>query len=831
MKYQRRAISFALTLSLAALSAGCDDTYVSANTADKPDKPVVTPPANPTVQPVVTTQGRIEPVQGAAAITNPPLRQPDPSENESDFVARDSGQPVMHFAELGELRVGPPSPRVDRDELVASGGASQSSKPARIYWMLHMSDAHATDEESPGLIPASKFAFPAVTAAAYRPQFAYQNQLINGLIKAANQIEQQTAPFNLAVFTGDAIENAQENELGWFLTLFDGGEVHPDSGNRDELIPGPGNDPQDPFNAPGLDAPWLSTVGNHDIEAIGNLPPTVIQYANNPQRFPFLQSAFGALGLALPNVPTADKRRARLTTDQLDLKTPDGLVGLTTPITLEGLLSRRDLKQAFDAFFNDGDLMPETIAPDSRRVELDRCSLIAGYLDATGYPSGHGFTADFNGRAGTTQQHCSGDYAYTPEDASWLRIISLGTGYPFGGDQGAVEHAQQPLDLDKLQASGGIDESTSERFSTPENRRRLRQPASRESLFNIPAFQGLPAPEHDGDPRWDSVAFLDQQLAQAKNNEQLVIVMSHHASERLATRNELRLFLEKSLCSAVSASFSQFVDTDCDPSDGTLSTGDVGAPVDGWDAKGNQQALDFFARLVTLGRKDKYSDLNQLNIATGKTLINLAQPGGFDQLVKAFDTLFALRALMPDPVNALSGKAFRQKLADNPNVILHLAGHEHRMRIAAVCGDASTIAAGQVETCDAAGTAGGGYYEVITAGAVQVPTESRLLELVDNNNATLSVYTTTFGAKGGALNDAGKKLSLAEALTSGIDLTPDDGIDNHQDQPGDVNTRLVIPIPAAIDRRLDGAATRSSEILSATNSALAPSDSARGASR
>ena len=40
-------------------------------------------------------------------------------------------------------------------------------------------------------------------------------------------------PMQLAVTTGDAIDNAQWNELQAFLALFDGGLVSPDSGGPD----------------------------------------------------------------------------------------------------------------------------------------------------------------------------------------------------------------------------------------------------------------------------------------------------------------------------------------------------------------------------------------------------------------------------------------------------------------------------------------------------------------------------------------------------------------------------------------------------------------------
>ena len=67
---------------------------------------------------------------------------------------------------------------------------------------------------------------------------------------------------------------------------------------------------------------------------------------------------------------------------------------------------------------------------------------------------------------------------------------------------------------------------------------------------------------------------------------------------------------------------------------------------------------------------------------TNGAILNGASSGSTEQLANAFEILFALRALMPDPVDALTPQAFRDKLASSPNVILHMAGHEHRLRVA-----------------------------------------------------------------------------------------------------------------------------------------------------
>ena len=133
-----------------------------------------------------------------------------------------------------------------------------------------------------------------------RPQEAITAHAVDVTIRTVNAARGPVTglPPQLAVTTGDAIDNAQWNEVQTFLALFDGGLVTPDSGGPryegvqsvgwpDDMFwkpdgAGPGGPdifrrefgfPHHPgllrhalraFTAAGLRIPWLSCFGNHE---------------------------------------------------------------------------------------------------------------------------------------------------------------------------------------------------------------------------------------------------------------------------------------------------------------------------------------------------------------------------------------------------------------------------------------------------------------------------------------------------------------------------------------------------------------------------------------
>ena len=100
-----------------------------------------------------------------------------------------------------------------------------------------------------------------------------------------NRIHASGRTVDFLVHTGDACDNAQSNELGWFLDLLDGKTVNPLSGPDDrpaDARPATDLDPYAAFDAQGLyqtgrhgdlpSIPWYTLFGNHDVYAIGIFP-------------------------------------------------------------------------------------------------------------------------------------------------------------------------------------------------------------------------------------------------------------------------------------------------------------------------------------------------------------------------------------------------------------------------------------------------------------------------------------------------------------------------------------------------------------------------------
>jgi metallophosphoesterase (TIGR03767 family) len=213
------------------------------------------------------------------------------------------------------LTHGPGWPIRVRTELAEPKRGRQERRVA-VASLLHVTDFQFPDAQSPARVEfLDRYAdepTPSFVSAAHRPHEALVLHASEAVVRQANLVRAGPVtgrPLDCTVSTGDNFDNKQANELRWFLTLMDGGEVAANSGARDRFEgvqsfddpafydphyyhPEPVDDPRGPDNykrffgfpdypglldaaiapfvADGIGSPWYSVYGNHDALVQGN---------------------------------------------------------------------------------------------------------------------------------------------------------------------------------------------------------------------------------------------------------------------------------------------------------------------------------------------------------------------------------------------------------------------------------------------------------------------------------------------------------------------------------------------------------------------------------
>lgn len=201
---------------------------------------------------------------------------------------------------FGYRRLGDAAPwrMVVRDDL-ARPRRGRENRREGLATVVQVSDLHVTDVQNP-----MRFEYiDRINSTGHRPQELLGMHGTAALVQRINGLRGGPGtgrPVDAVMSTGDNTDNQAGTELEWLLTLLAGGVVHPDSGTGEgfEGVAGSGLreywQPESaeldrykrqgfphlpgliaaataPFSAPGLDVPWLLTMGNHDVVANGML--------------------------------------------------------------------------------------------------------------------------------------------------------------------------------------------------------------------------------------------------------------------------------------------------------------------------------------------------------------------------------------------------------------------------------------------------------------------------------------------------------------------------------------------------------------------------------
>ena len=217
------------------------------------------------------------PVSGTVTVSNPTalgltdtqLRVPTRARDEEHLLdPRIPADVTKAIADgYGDITLGPGEPVLPRtfDDTPAPAPGPGAKLLVRF---VHLADTQLSDDESPARLAN----YDEAADGAFRPQEGHLCRMLNAAVRTINRIHVDT-PLSFVLLGGDNTDNSQSNELDWFMSILDGApRVECDSAVDNDVIPGPDNDPKDPFGPVALDVPWRWVTGNHDLLRQGTWP-------------------------------------------------------------------------------------------------------------------------------------------------------------------------------------------------------------------------------------------------------------------------------------------------------------------------------------------------------------------------------------------------------------------------------------------------------------------------------------------------------------------------------------------------------------------------------
>jgi metallophosphoesterase (TIGR03768 family) len=234
---------------------------------------------------------------------------------------------------------------------------------ARLLNFFAMTDIHITDKESP--TQAIYFGYKGGIISAYSGIMLYTTHFLDAVVQTINAMNKKKS-FDFGISLGDNCNNAQYNEIRWFIDVLDGKNINPGSGIKEDPIPGPNNDYQDEYKAAGLDKtiPWYQALGNHDHFWMGIKPPD-----------DYIRQTY--IGENILNIGS-------IFNDTLGIKSRGFYMGVFDCKTLYGDVIGAGPVKDFAT--------PPKIAADSNRRSLLRGEWLSEFFNTSSSPKGHGFS-------------------------------------------------------------------------------------------------------------------------------------------------------------------------------------------------------------------------------------------------------------------------------------------------------------------------------------------------------------------------------------------------------------------------------------------------------
>ena len=268
----------------------------------------------------------------------------------------------------GEWSYGPGIPYEKRLDLMANGyDNGPVTKKKTLMRFFTMTDIHITDKESPAqAIYFRKSPYIKDNAVSvYSPLMLYTTHVLDAAVQTINGLNTPNNKIDFGLSLGDMANNSQYNELRWFIDIMDGGTINPDSGKKDDPIPGPSNDYQDEFVAKGLNSsiPWYATMGNHDHFWIGSKP----------------------LNEKIDSAMIGDKilQVGNIFSGSTEMKKNTYSTGTLDGSTLYGTIIGEGRTDSL------GTIPP--VSPDPNRRAITKTDFINEFSHTTSLPKGHGF--------------------------------------------------------------------------------------------------------------------------------------------------------------------------------------------------------------------------------------------------------------------------------------------------------------------------------------------------------------------------------------------------------------------------------------------------------